>query len=128
MQNVFLVDDSPLVRSRLAELVAALPGSRVVGEAADVREAISGILAARPDVVLLDLSLATGSGFDVLKAIHKAEPAIAVYMLTNFASEPYRRHAERLGASGFFDKASEFERLRATLTQKGSSECLPLSH
>ena len=126
MQKVFLVDDSPLVRSRLAEMVGGLPGNCVVGQAADVREAISGILAARPDVVLLDLSLATGSGFDVLKAVHGREPGIDFYMLSNFASEPYRRHAERLGARGFFDKAGEFERLRATLM--GDRKCLPLSH
>ena len=107
-------------------MVGGLPGNRVVGEAADVREAISGILAARPDVVLLDLSLATGSGFDVLKAVHGREPAIDFYMLSNFASEPYRRHAERLGASGFFDKSTELERLRAVL--RGDRTCPPSSH
>ena len=57
MQKVFLVDDSPLVRKRIAQMVEALPQLRVVGEAAGVPEAISGILAAKPDLVLLDLSL-----------------------------------------------------------------------
>jgi DNA-binding NarL/FixJ family response regulator len=125
MQKVFLVDDSPLVRSRIAEMVAALPELSLVGEAADVAGAISGIRAARPDVVLLDLSLAQGSGFDVLKAL-AGDPAIAFYMLSNFASEPYRRQAARLGAKDFFDKATEFERLRATL--KGVCPCPPSSH
>jgi hypothetical protein len=36
-------------------------------------------------------------------------------MLSNFAAEPYRRHAERLGARGFFDKSTDLERLRSTL-------------
>jgi hypothetical protein len=44
-------------------------------------------------------------------------------MLSNFASEPYRRHAARLGAKDFFDKSSDMERLRATL--KGEPQCQP---
>jgi DNA-binding NarL/FixJ family response regulator len=123
MQKVFLVDDSPMVRGRIAQLLAGLPQLSLVGQAGDVQEAISGILAARPDLVLLDLSLEHGSGFDVLKAVHAIEPGIRFFMLSNFASEPYRRHAERLGAQDFFDKATEFERLSATL--KGTLPCLP---
>lgn len=118
MQKVFLVEDSPLVRERLAQMLAALPGTSVVGQASGVQEAISGILATKPDLVLLDLSLDHGSGFDVLSAVHGKEPGIAVYMLSNFASEPYRRHAERLGASGFFDKSTDFERVRELLAQR----------
>ena len=121
MQKVFLVDDSPLVRKRIARMVEALPQLRLVGEAAGVPEAISGILAAKPDLVLLDLSLENGSGFDVLSAVHRREPGIAFYMLSNFASEPYRRHAERLGARGFFDKSTDLERLRSTLM--GETTC-----
>ncbi|HEX6318995.1 MAG TPA: response regulator transcription factor [Burkholderiales bacterium] len=121
MQKVFLVDDSPLVRERIAQMVEALPQLRLVGQAAGVPEAISGILAARPDLVLLDLSLENGSGFDVLSAVHRREPGIAFYMLSNFASEPYRRHAERLGARGFFDKSTDLERLRSTLM--GETTC-----
>lgn len=130
MQKVFLVDDSPLVRQRLALMVGGLPRTEVVGQAASVDEAIRGILAARPDVVLLDLSLDHGgSGFDVLSAIRAQDPAIAFYVLSNFASEPYRRRAERLGASGFFDKATDMELMRSTLKGlTGEPQCQPSSH
>ena len=124
MQKVFLVDDSPLVRERLAAMVGTLPGTRLVGEAAGAEEAIGAILAARPDVVLLDLTLAQGSGFDVLAALHRQAPDIAVYMLSNFAAAPYRRQAERLGASGFFDKSTDMEQVRAKLTE-GNTPCPP---
>ena len=132
MQTVFLVDDSVLVRQRLAELLAGVPQIQVVGQAADAHQAIREILAARPDVVLLDISLGQGSGFEVLKAVRELEPAIDVYMLSNFASEPYRRHAARLGARGFFDKSREMERVRDFVAQrpqlKGASQCPRSSH
>jgi DNA-binding NarL/FixJ family response regulator len=118
MQTVFLVDDSVLVRQRLAELLAGVPQTHIVGQAAEAGEAIREILAARPDVVLLDISLAHGSGFEVLKALHELEPGIDVYMLSNFASEPYRRQAARLGARGFFDKSNDMERVRDAVAQR----------
>jgi DNA-binding NarL/FixJ family response regulator len=118
MQRIFLVDDSELVRKRLAQMLAGVPQTHVVGEAGDVREAINEIIAAKPDLVLLDISLEHGSGFEVLKALHQLEPSIDVYMLSNFASEPYRRHALRLGARGFFDKLNEMERVRDMVAQR----------
>jgi DNA-binding NarL/FixJ family response regulator len=71
---------------------------------------------------VLDLHLADGSGFDVLSAVHKHAPGIDVYMLSNFASEPYRRHAERLGAAGFFDKSSEIERVREVVAKHAEAQ------
>jgi DNA-binding NarL/FixJ family response regulator len=121
MQSVFLVEDSASIRERLVRLFESVPGARVIGQAADADEAIAAILAARPDVVVLDLQLEQSSGFDVLRAVHSLEPAIAFYMLSNFASEPYRRHAERLGARGFFDKSTDFERLRDLVAQRAVS-------
>jgi DNA-binding NarL/FixJ family response regulator len=116
--DVFLVEDSPLVLERLSGMLDAIPGVNIVGHASGVREAIAGILRAKPEVVVLDLKLAQGSGFDVLSEVHGREPGIDFYMLSNFASEPYRRHAERLGAIGFFDKTTEFERVRDSIAQR----------
>jgi DNA-binding NarL/FixJ family response regulator len=113
--KVFLVEDSPLLRSRLEALLGAIPGMTVVGHATRALEAVDAILAAQPDAVVLDLHLEQGSGFDVMKALRRTSPDIAIYVLTNFPSEPHRRKAASLGASGFFDKSSEFEKLGATL-------------
>jgi DNA-binding NarL/FixJ family response regulator len=121
MKKVFLVEDSASIRERLMRLLETVPGAQVVGQAAEVEEAIGGILAARPDLVLLDLRLEDGSGFDVLRAVHGVEPGIDVYMLSNFASEPYRRQAERLGACGFFDKTKDFDQLREFVAQRVAS-------
>ena len=121
MQSVFLVEDSASIRERLVRLLEDVPGAQVIGQASDADEAIAAILAARPDVVLLDVQLEQSSGFDVLRAVLSLEPGIAFYMLSNFASEPYRRHAARLGARGFFDKSTDFERLRELVAQGAAS-------
>ena len=113
--KVFLVEDSPLLRSRLEAMLHSIAGFAVVGHAAAAPAAIEAILQARPDSVVLDLHLEEGNGFDVLKALQRAAPQIAVYVLTNFPSEPYRRKAAALGARGFFDKSAEFDRLREAL-------------
>jgi len=119
--KVFLVEDSAPVLERLHELLGAIPGAAVVGHASGAQEAIAGILAAKPDVVVLDLKLAPGSGFDVLSAVHAREPAIDFYMLSNYSSEPYRKHAVRLGARDFFDKTTDFERVRDAITQRAAA-------
>jgi DNA-binding NarL/FixJ family response regulator len=120
--RVFLVEDSQIVLQRLTSMLGAIPGVSIAGSASTEKKAIADILAAKPDVVVLDLKLDQGSGFEVLSAVHKREPGIDFYMLSNFASEPYRRQAERLGALGFFDKSSEFELVRDAVAKRASGQ------
>ena len=121
--NIFLVEDSQPVRERLAAMLGGIPGATLVGEAAHADAAIRQILASRPDVVLLDLGLADGSsGFDVLRAVRPQAPGIDFYMLSNFAADPYRQLAERLGACDFFDKSRELERVRELIAQRAAAK------
>src|SRR5687768_14446712 len=96
--RVFLVEDAPLLRERLEALIAAIPGASVVGHASGAREALAAILAARPDTVVLDIHLAEGNGFDVMRGLRAAQFAPQIHVLTNHPLEAYRRTAERLGA------------------------------
>jgi DNA-binding NarL/FixJ family response regulator len=118
--KVYLVEDSPLLRERLEQMVNAIPGAQTVGHAPTARDAIAGIQAANPDVVLLDIQLEEGTGFDVMRAVRPGAPQLAFYVLTNFAHEGYRRMAEKLGARGFFDKSKEFSALRDALLAKAA--------
>jgi DNA-binding NarL/FixJ family response regulator len=120
MQRIFLVEDSHLVLARLEAMIAAIPGARVVGSTTHATRALRNILDERPDLVLCDLRLATGSGFDVLRAVHAAAPEIDLYMLSNFASEPYRRLAKELGARDFFDKSNDIERVRELIESRAA--------
>jgi DNA-binding NarL/FixJ family response regulator len=116
--QVFLVEDSPIVRQRLVAMLQAIPNTTIAGTAASAEEALPAILAARPDLVVLDVQLEEGSGFDVLRALHAQAPELEVLMLSNYSSYPYRQIAERFGARGFFDKTREFERIRDLVAER----------
>ena len=108
------MEDAPLLRERLVALIASV-GASTVGHADGATQAIDGILALRPDAVVLDLSLKEGNGFDVLRGVKQVAPEIVFFVLTNHPLESFRAVAKRLGASGFYDKSSEFEKLRDVL-------------
>lgn len=116
--EIFLVESFAHTRDRLAEILATIPQAHLAGHAESARAAIAAILQMKPDVVLLGLKLEEGSAFDVLREVHAREPGIDFYVLSNFASEPYRRYAERLGALAFFDKNEGLEPVRRLLERR----------
>lgn len=118
--RVYLVEDSLLIRERLDAMIS-VAGATVAGHASTAEAAIASILVERPDLVILDMQLADGTGFDVLRAIRKQAPEIDVYFLSNFAAYPYRELAERLGAKGFFDKSSEFGLMREVIARRAAA-------
>jgi DNA-binding NarL/FixJ family response regulator len=116
--KIFLVEDSLVARGRLAALLATIPGAQIVGEAANAMDAIRDILTLRPDLVLLDVHLTEGSGFDVLHAVHATAPEIEFCMLSSYAPAAYRPLAMRLGVREFFDKGREIERVRELVARR----------
>lgn len=118
--RVYLVEDSEIVRGRLESMLDAIPGVHTVGHAAGALEAIRGIHAEQPDLILLDLRLEEGSGFDVLSATRDLAPAPAIYVLSSFAGGPYRKLAMSLGATDCFDKTDDFERVRDLVAQRAA--------
>jgi DNA-binding NarL/FixJ family response regulator len=121
MQDVYLVEDSAPVRERLAAMLTSIPNTRVVGHAAGARQAVGDILAKHPNVVLCDLNLKDGTGFEVLRTLRAKAPQIECYMLSNFSTQPYRRVAAELGARDFFDKTNEFERIRDVIAGRAAT-------
>jgi DNA-binding NarL/FixJ family response regulator len=114
-KDVFLVEDAPAVRARLAELVCEVPGARVVGEAATPGEALEGIHRTKPAFVVLDLQLKGGSGLEVLDALHAVIPMPVVVILTNHVEPGYRERCLARGAVSFLDKTTEFNQVRTYL-------------
>jgi len=112
--RVFLVDDSALIRGRVADLLAA-GGMTVVGEAETPQSSIDAILEVHPDVVVLDVRLEGGSGLQVLRAVHHADPEIGFVVFSNNSSPAYRKRYLGEGADRFLDKTDEFDQLVAAV-------------
>lgn len=113
--KLLIVDDSDVVRERLAAQVGEVQRVALVGQAADGPAAMHLFQEQHPDVVVLDIELPGTSGFELLTRMKRQRPACVVIMLSNFASGPFRLGCNRLGADFFFSKSSEFERITDVL-------------
>ncbi len=109
--NIFLVEDSPSIRRLLVRRLDSMNGMRVVGEAGGEAQALALIAWTRPDLVLLDLSLASGSGLQVLGQLRQSGFKGRVAVLTSQALDAYRDACMQAGADAFYDKASGLETL-----------------
>src|SRR4051812_40713839 len=76
--RILIVDDHPVVREGLAAQIAAQKGLQVCGEAEDVAEALAIIARERPDVSVVDISLRTGNGLDLIKRVRARDPAARI--------------------------------------------------
>jgi DNA-binding NarL/FixJ family response regulator len=109
--NVFIADDSLIVREHLVTMLDELAGIEIVGQAENVTEAISAIRRLQPDVVILDIRMPGGSGIDVLQDIKQDKTAPIVIILTNYPYAGYRKKCLQAGADFFLDKSSEFDQI-----------------
>lgn len=103
MTRVLLVDDHPLVRRGLREMLAA-EGIPVVGEASRSEEVLAALAAHPCDVVLLDLSLPGRGGIEVLRDIGAAHPRVRVLVVSAHAETAFALRAMRAGAAGYITK------------------------
>jgi DNA-binding NarL/FixJ family response regulator len=124
--QVLIVDDSAIVRFRLAELVESVERVQVVGQAPGVTQAILGLKELRPDLVILDLQMPDGDGVAVLEAAKQLDPAPVVIMLTNYVDDYNRLRYRAAGADFFLDKSKQFEEipwiLRGLMRQSARSD------
>jgi two-component system response regulator DevR len=102
--RVFIVDDSELVRLGLRSLIEDTPGLKLVGEAATVRAAQENAPRAKPDVVLLDIRLPDGTGFDACRQLRASLPSLRILMLTSVLDEQTISAAVNAGAHGYLLK------------------------
>ena len=114
--RVYLVEDSAIMSPVLRTLIEAT-GARIVGNSGGAGTAIEDIKVLKPDVVVIDIGLREGSGFDVLKALFRAQGAgvPARIVLTSYALEPFRKAATRWGAAYFFDKSTQIPEMLSVL-------------
>ncbi len=108
-KSLFHVEDSAELRNRIEGELALLSGIEVVGFSGRADDAIRQIRRLEPDIVVLDLQLAEGSGIDVLRDLSSGAEPPTFIVLTNHSDARFRTLSLRAGAHHFFDKSTQLE-------------------
>lgn len=115
--RVYIVEDSEIIRIRLASLFAEIEGLELVGQAGSVKVATADILRLQPDVVLLDIKLTDGNGLDMLESLRALGMKVKAIVMTFDPYHLYRKRASELGAIHFIDKAKDLGNIQLILEQ-----------
>lgn len=114
-RNIMLVEDHPIFRHGLAQVIAHDEKLRVCAEVESVAQAMEAIEQMKPDLVLLDLSLKGSSGMELLKVIRSHYPGVPVLVLSMHDEALYAERALRAGASGYLMKQQPPETVREAI-------------
>jgi len=104
MTNILIVDDHPLVRAGIAQLIGDCPDLAVCGEAANMAEALRQIDISPPDLAIIDLSLAGGSGLDLIEHIKARNLNILMLVASMHDETLYAERVLAAGARGYINK------------------------
>jgi DNA-binding NarL/FixJ family response regulator len=120
--RVALVDDSERIRARLAEMLGEIPNVEIAFAADTEGDAVRLMAQEEWDVLILDLQLRVGTGLGVLKAMQglRGKDDRAAMIFTNYGFRQYRERTLALGADYYFDKARDFDALRAAVTERAA--------
>jgi DNA-binding NarL/FixJ family response regulator len=109
--RVFIVDDHPVVRHGLRQLIGAEADLEVCGEAGGEAQALRGIDETGPDLVLIDVSLAEGSGLSLLKTLSAREDGVKCVVVSMHDEQLLAERCIESGASGYVNKQEATELL-----------------
>jgi DNA-binding NarL/FixJ family response regulator len=115
--KILLVDDHPLVREWLANLINQQPDLSVCGEAETVQEALDFMKTTVPDLAIVDISLRESSGLDLIKSMKAAHPNVAVIVLSMHDERHYAERAIRAGARGYVMKRETTKKIISSIHQ-----------
>jgi two-component system response regulator DevR len=113
--RILIVDDAPAVRESLGWLIEDEPGLTVVGDASTASEAIRETVRLSPDLILLDIELPDGNGFDVTRQIKAMANPPLVVLLSVHGDEPSRQRGAEAGCDAYVEKGSGWPRLLTVL-------------
>ena len=106
MTRILLVDDHPIVRQGIKQVLVGAFHPALVGEAANAEEGLTEARGTEWDVMVLDLTLPGSSGMDLLKDLRRERPTLPVLVLSMHPPDQFARRAMNAGASGYLTKDS----------------------
>jgi DNA-binding NarL/FixJ family response regulator len=122
--KILLVDDHEVVRVGLRTMLAQYPNIMIVGEATTRAAAVSETMRLRPDVVLMDIRMPDGSGFEACRQIHESGADVHVLCLTSFADDDTIFEAISAGADGYLLKEIGSEELVRAIEQVAAGQSI----
>jgi len=114
-RRVLIVDDHPIVRQGLRLMLDREPDLVVCGEAQSEREARAAIRELKPDIVIVDISLAEGDGLELVRDVHAHHPELPMLVLSMHDEIIYAERMLAAGASGYIMKHAAADQLLAAL-------------
>ena len=117
MHRVFLVDDHPLVREWLGNLLRQQQDLTICGEADSVEAALPGILNSKPEVAIVDLALTNGWGLDLIRQVAQQAPETRIIVLSMHDEKLYAERTIRAGAQGYVMKRETAKVIVAAIRQ-----------
>jgi DNA-binding NarL/FixJ family response regulator len=115
--RILIVDDHPIVREGLVARIARQPDLKVCGEAEDVLDALDLVKSQHPDLVIVDLSLKSGQGIDLIKRIHACTEGTKTLVSSMYDESLYAERALRAGAMGYVNKQEMSEKIVEAIHQ-----------
>lgn len=109
--RVFIVDDHPVVRLGLRQLLAQDPDIEVCGEAEQVKEAIDKLDKARPDVAIVDLALPDANGIDLIKHLKRHWIGVKIIVVSSHLETVYGPPAMEAGANVYINKHEAMDQI-----------------
>lgn len=113
--KIFLVDDHPLVREWLTNLIHQQTDLVVCGEADSAADALESVTRSKPDVAIVDISLKGGSGIELIKSLRKLLPELAIIVLSMHEESLYAERAVRAGARAYLMKRETAKKVIAAI-------------
>ena len=109
--KVLIVDDHPVVREGLSARLETQPDLEVCGQTGDVTEALEMVAALDPDIAIIDLSLKTGHGLDLIKRIKSHKPSVRMLVWSMYPDSLYAERALHAGAMGYVNKENATDQI-----------------
>jgi DNA-binding NarL/FixJ family response regulator len=106
IKKVFIVDDDPEFRRFLKEFLSDQPGLKIVGKAADGKQALEKVKKIKPDLVLLDIRMPGMDGFSASRLIKQKLPQVRIIILTIFDDPEYQDSVKKNGSDGYVVKSN----------------------
>lgn len=113
--KVFLLDDHPLVRSWLGQLVEQQNDLSVCGEADSFSTALRCVAMTEPDLAVVDISLPGGSGLELIRTLRKSRPMMRILVFSMHDERVYVERAVRAGANGYLMKCATADEIVAAI-------------